>query len=165
VQGWELSGLKTKAVCQSCHMPAKGGKLVEWINYDVPTRKVASHAFPGVHDPDLLASALAVELEVAERQVVVRIRNTGSGHQIPASPWRKLIADVEALDAIGRIVFAKRDGYFHERSNEIWPDRPGVISFAQRAPFARVRVTLRYRFYLNQPDDEAAKVLVREFLL
>lgn len=163
VQSWELSGLKTKAVCQSCHMPARQGPLVQWINFSVPTRRVTSHAFPGVHDARFLAGALSVEMEVADERVVIHIRNTGAAHSVPASPWRKLIAQVEVTDQLGRTVMRKRDGYFHSRHNAIVPDAPATITFTRHAPMARVKVTLRFRYHPGQTDDEAAVILEREF--
>lgn len=166
VQSLELSPMKTKAVCQGCHMPVRDAKLVQWINFDaLPTRKVASHAFPGVHDPNTLRSAIAVETEVVEGRVVIGLVNRGSGHQVPASPWRKLIALVQVFDATGREIYRKRDGFFQERSNAIAPGERANISFNKRANHASVKVTLYYRFYPNQPDLDADKIAERSFAL
>lgn len=166
VQSLELSPLKSKVVCQSCHMPAKDGKLVQWINFDsLPTRKVADHSFPGVHDPNTLRSAIVVETEVVEGLVVVGLVNRGSGHQVPASPWRKLIALVQVFDATGREIYRKRDGFFQERGNAIAPLSRANISFMKRSNHASVKVTLFYRFYPNQPDLDADRIVERTFAL
>lgn len=166
VQSLELSPLKAKVVCQSCHMPTTDGKLVQWINFDaLPTRKVADHSFPGVHDPNTLRSAIVVEAEVVEGRVVIGLLNRGSGHQVPASPWRKLIALVQVFDATGREIYRKRDGFFQERGNAIEPLCRANISFNKRANHASVKVTLYYRFYPNQPDLDADKIVERTFAL
>lgn len=166
VQSLELSPLKSKVVCQSCHMPTTDGKLVQWINFDaLPTRKIGDHSFPGVHDPNTLRSAIVVETEVVEGRVVINLVNRGSGHQVPASPWRKLIALVQVFDATGREIYRKRDGYFQERNNAIEPLGHASISFNKRANHASVKVTLYYRFYPNQPDLDADKIVERTFAL
>lgn len=166
VQSLELSPLKSKVVCQSCHMPQTDGKLVQWINFEgLPTRKIGDHSFPGVHDPNTLRSAIAIETEVVEGRVVINLFNKGSGHQVPASPWRKLIALVQVFDATGREIYRKRDGYFQERGNAIEPLQRASISFNKRANHASVKVTLYYRFYPNQPDLDADKIAERSFAL
>jgi hypothetical protein len=147
-------------------MPVRDGKLVQWINFDgLPTRKVASHRFPGVHDPDTVQSAIRIEVEIVEGMVVVALANRGSGHQVPASPWRKLIALVQVHDATGREVLRKRDGFFQERRNAIAPGGREVITFTKRGNHAQVKVTLFYRFYPNQPDSEAERIAVRTIAL
>jgi hypothetical protein len=166
IQDWELSTLKTKVICQSCHMPIKDAKLVQWINFDsLPVRKVANHLFPGAHDPNTVQSAIRIEVEVVEGMVVVGLANRGAGHRVPGSPWRKLIALVQVFDAQGREVLRKRDGFFQERGNAIPPLGREIITFAKRANHAQVKVTLFYRFYPNQPDAEADRVAVRTFAL
>lgn len=166
VQDWELSSLKTKVICQSCHMPVKDSKLVQWINFDsLPVRRVASHSFPGAHDPKTVQSAIRIEVEVVEGMVVVGLSNRGTGHRVPGSPWRKLIALVQVFDAQGREVLRKRDGFFHERSNAIPPLGREVITFTKRGNHAQVKVSLFYRFYPNQPDAEADRMAVQTFAL
>ena len=147
-------------------MPTKDGKLVQWINFEgLPTRKVADHSFPGVHDPNTLRSAIVVETEVVEGMVVISLVNKGSGHQVPASPWRKLIALVQVFDATGREIYRKRDGFFQERGNAIPPLSRATISFMKRANHASVKVTLYYRFYPNQNDLDADKIVEKSFAL
>ncbi|MBI4858947.1 MAG: hypothetical protein HY815_01535 [Candidatus Riflebacteria bacterium] len=166
VQAWELAPLSARKVCQACHMPARDGKLVQWINFEnLPTRKVASHAFPGAHDPNTLRSAVRVEVEVVEGMVVVALHNRGASHLVPGSPWRKLIALVQVFDAMGREVYRKRDGFFQERGNAIPPLGRENITFMKRSNHASVKVTLFYRFYPNQPDLDADKVAERSFSL
>jgi hypothetical protein len=166
VQAYELSALRTKVVCQSCHMPASDKKLVQWINFEgLPTRKVASHAFPGVHDETTLRSAIKIEIEVVEGIVVIGLVNKGSGHLVPASPWRKLIALVQVYDGIGREIYRKRDGFFQERGNAIRPLGRENISFTRRPNHASVKVTLYYRFYPNQADASADVMAQRTFHL
>jgi hypothetical protein len=165
VQSYELSAVKTKVICQSCHMPLRDDRLAEWINFDLPIRRVASHAWPGVHDPGTLASAIRPEVEIVDGLVVVSLTNRGAGHHVPASPWRKLIALVQVYDAMGREVYRKRDGFFQERGNAIPALGRETITFLRRANHASVKVTLHYRFYPNQPDLEAARVFEGTFAL
>jgi hypothetical protein len=74
---WLSSPYAGKQPCQACHMPER------------------RHLWRGIHDPDMLRKALAVQLKLSklasgEYQVEIVARNQGAGHHLPTYMVPKL---------------------------------------------------------------------------
>lgn len=85
---WQASAYAPKQTCQSCHMPER------------------RHLWRGIHDPDMVRKALAVELHLQplpEGKYAVEIiaRNKGAGHHFPTYLVPKVHL-VLSLHAAGR---------------------------------------------------------------
>lgn len=97
---------KTKDTCQTCHMPPHKGKVETAVGG--PKRLgVRSHAFPGAHDPMLLAKALSLKVDTAARDGLLTVKtvveNVGAGHKVPGSgPIRNVILKIDVTDANGQ---------------------------------------------------------------
>ncbi len=100
---WKNGPYAKKGVhCQSCHMPRSEGKVVD------PSVKKSKfimnlHDVQGGHSVEQLKKAVSVKLSSINRvgnevQVVVRLKNKGSGHKVPTGmPTRELVLQLTAL--------------------------------------------------------------------
>jgi len=65
-QEWRASPHVSAGVgCQDCHMPA------------------GSHAFKGIHDPEMSRKALRIEVWRRQEEMELQARNVGAGHALP----------------------------------------------------------------------------------
>jgi len=65
-QEWRASPYASAGIgCRNCHMPA------------------GSHAFKGIHDPEMSRKALWVEVRRGREGIELRARNLGAGHALP----------------------------------------------------------------------------------
>lgn len=97
---------KTKDTCQTCHMPLHKGKVE--VAVGGPKRSgVRSHAFPGAHDPAILAKALSLKVDTTVQDGLLTVKtvveNVGAGHKVPGSgPIRNVILKIDVTDANGQ---------------------------------------------------------------
>lgn len=94
---------KVTQTCQECHMPLIPGEVE--VGLGGPLRSgMRAHTFTGVHDPELLANALSLDVttEIQDGTLVVRttVENTGTGHRVPGSaPISNVILKIDVVDA------------------------------------------------------------------
>jgi hypothetical protein len=79
---WENSRYADEGVsCQTCHMPDR------------------RHLWRGIHDPTTVRSAITIEWVTAEeREVGVRVTNTGAGHRFPTYATPEVVVRLVLLD-------------------------------------------------------------------
>jgi len=112
--------------CQSCHMPGR------------------RHAWPGIHDPEMVRSGVTVRLtrgDARDRvEATITLANTGVGHYFPTYVTPKVIVRFELVDAANNRV----DGSLHEEriGREVTLDLEREL-FDTRIPPGHTR-TVRY---------------------
>lgn len=90
---WEESSYHDAGVsCNDCHMPP-----AERVLADGSKRMGRSHRFPGAHDRDLLIAALDVATEIEADRLIVRVTNTGAGHNYPTDARHRALDLVVTL--------------------------------------------------------------------
>ncbi|MFH1468491.1 MAG: multiheme c-type cytochrome [Pseudomonadota bacterium] len=85
-QEWHEAAEPVDANCRACHMPAYVGKAAQLEG--VPERTLRRHTFPGGHDPDMVAEAVALAFVAVERGphgafLVLDVQNM-AGHDLPS---------------------------------------------------------------------------------
>ena len=105
---WQASPYPAKNVtCQSCHMRAASGKVVDPKVARTSATSVNVHEMPGGHSLEELNRALQAQIAALRRgdtvEVTVQLVNRGAGHRLPTgSPLRAIVMVVEATGSIGQ---------------------------------------------------------------
>ena len=103
---WEKSPYaKSGQQCQSCHMYAVQGKIVDVRVTTNSGDGINIHRMPGSRSVDQLNRAVQSQISTTRQgeqvKVVVKLTNVGAGHYVPTgSPMRKLILEVR-MDPFG----------------------------------------------------------------
>ena len=85
-QEWHEDAGPDDENCVECHMPAYTGQAAQLEG--VPERDLRDHSFPGGHDPDFVAEAMAIAVAGVERdeqglRLLVDVQNL-AGHDLPS---------------------------------------------------------------------------------
>lgn len=92
-QEWRQSTYAERDIhCQNCHMPER------------------RHLWKGIHDPEMVAQAVAISIELPETAphiggeftATIRIENVGAGHYFPTYVTPQVFVRAELLDADGQ---------------------------------------------------------------
>lgn len=142
VDQWRASAWARRGVdCRGCHMP--GG----------------DHAMLGAHDPEALRRALSLEARREGGELVVRVGNTGAGHNVPSGRRsRSLELVVDLPDRQERYRF--RNPFKGEGGENTQLPSGEVRRLAWLAGPGQIRVRLLFQFRPAQPDR--AGVLLHE---
>jgi hypothetical protein len=161
VSQWRRSGMAGVS-CSDCHAATPAG-----------------HAFPGSHEPDLVAAA--VELSVCARsgRIAAEVRNRGAGHHVPSGgvdrrvvlrAWRSSAPERVAEKSFGRRFRPLPGGGKQTLSDTtIPPGGSGRLVIRPRQlggdPGAPIQLELRYIYALDEradlPADEVSRVILR----
>ncbi len=76
--------------CQDCHMPDR------------------RHRWRGIHDPDMVRSALAFEVARDATGVALTITNRGAGHRVPTYVTPRIVVSGELVDAANAAIAGSR---------------------------------------------------------
>jgi hypothetical protein len=88
---WRTSPAGTAGIqCQDCHMPDR------------------RHLWPGIHDPEMVRSALELTVDSAPSGITLAITNARAGHMLPTYVTPRLVVSGELLDAGGAPVAGSR---------------------------------------------------------
>lgn len=88
---WKAGPFAARNVqCQDCHMPDR------------------RHRWRGIHDPEMVRSALGFAVERDEAGVALTIMNTGAGHFVPTYVTPRIVVSGELVDAAGQVVAGSR---------------------------------------------------------
>jgi len=87
--------------CQSCHMAAVRGNVVDPRVKSGGRSQINLHEIPGSHSVTQLNKAIQAQLsathEGGQLKVTVKVKNQGAGHSVPTgSPLRQLIVELRA---------------------------------------------------------------------
>jgi cytochrome c554/c'-like protein len=97
---WQKSTYaKAGQQCQSCHMYAVQGKVVDVRVTSASDKGINLHQMPGSRSVEQLNKAIQSQMSTARQgdqlHVTVKVTNAGAGHYVPTgSPMRKLILEV-----------------------------------------------------------------------
>lgn len=154
--------------CQSCHMSAVAGAVVDPRIKRVSMAKINLHQMPGSHSLAQLTSTiranLAVSHENGKLSVTVDMLNNGAGHYVPTgSPLRQIVLEVRADSNSG----------LHSREERVYArkvaDQQGAPIASEAAAFlkaARVLSDTRLapgekrteKFVFDLPNGDTARV-------
>ena len=154
--------------CQSCHMSAVKGEVVDPKFQRVATSKINLHQMPGSHSIDQLNSTIKASIQTSREggqiKVKVTVSNTAAGHFVPTgSPLRQLVLEVRADayngkhlrdERVYRRVVADAQGKEIEREHIAFLKAAKVLSDTRLAPDEK-RVE---QFAFNIPQGVAAQV-------
>lgn len=150
--------------CVSCHMPIIERPAV--IGGEV--RQIRRHIWRGGHDPEMVKSALTIDLsEQPEpsdntRRIALTITNTGAAHYVPTgTPDRHLTIDIKLFGKEGNVI----DEQSHTLKRTImW--RPFIIDlWDTRLPRGKPR-TFDVEFSADAENPpQAVEAVVRYFLV
>ena len=87
---WKAGPAAASLQCQDCHMPAR------------------RHLWRGIHDPEMVRSAIEFTLTDEPDAVTLTLRNRGAGHKLPTYVTPRLVVSGEALDEEGRAIPGSR---------------------------------------------------------
>lgn len=157
---WKNGPYAKKGVhCQSCHMPRSAGKVVD------PSIKKSKfimnlHDVQGGHSVEQLKKAVSVKLTSITRvgnevQVVVTLKNRGSGHKVPTGmPTRELVLQLTAVtgeatlftgEKVFKKVLADKKGKVLRTEAEIMLNATKITQDNRLAPMKDVPV--KFSFY------------------
>jgi len=81
---WRASPAAAAGIqCQDCHMPDR------------------RHRWPGIHDPEMVRSALGLEVDTGPSGITLTITNAGAGHMLPTYVTPRLVISGQLLDSGG----------------------------------------------------------------
>jgi hypothetical protein len=138
---WQTGGFAAKnATCQTCHMRATSGNVVDPKVARSAELAVNIHEMPGGHSVAELNRALLAQI-TAERkgetlEVTVQLTNRGAGHMVPTgSPLRAIVMVVDADNGVGtRHKATKTYGrVVVDESGKELTDEAGVFQHGARA--------------------------------
>jgi Cytochrome c554 and c-prime len=98
---WEKSSYaKAGQQCQSCHMYAVQGNIVDVRVKSASDKGINLHQMPGSRSVEQLNKAIQTQMSTARQgdqlRVTVKLTNAGAGHFVPTgSPMRRLILEVK----------------------------------------------------------------------
>lgn len=104
---WEKSPLgKAKdRTCMDCHMQ----KVMRPVAVGAEPRLVRSHVFPGSRSESQLRKAYTYDAKVVGNEIVVRIENSGTGHNLPTElKQRSLESVIVVRDTDGKELYRSR---------------------------------------------------------
>lgn len=105
---WQTSRYwKEGRQCQSCHMAAVAGDVVDPKFQRASSSKINLHQMPGSHSIDQLNSTIKASIQTVREggkiKVTVSVANTAAGHFVPTgSPLRQLVLEVRADTYAGK---------------------------------------------------------------
>lgn len=148
--------------CQTCHLPSSAGRAGGF-----------SHHCLGGHDDTLVQSAVTMQCEVQQQQLVVSVTNVGAGHNFPGERHnRVLLLEVMERDAAGAIVLGRQHTIkditpFRGESSaeEIQAGHTVQASFPIIANAATADVRLLFKRFPWIADREALVVKAQEVAL
>lgn len=150
--------------CIGCHMPIVERPVAQ-DGEERPIRKVRRHLWRGGHDPDMVKSALTIDLSEQAgpssdtRRFTLSITNTGAAHYVPTgTPDRHLTVDIKLLYGKDEVI----DEQNHILKRTImW--RPFIIDlWDSRLPRGEERT---FDIAIEDRRVEAVEAVVRYFLV
>jgi hypothetical protein len=171
---WQAGAFGSRNMaCQTCHMRATAGNVVDPKIARSAELSVNIHEMPGGHSVTELNRALLAQI-TAERkgdtlEVTVQVTNRGAGHKVPTgSPLRAIVMTVEADNGVGARHSASRTYgrvVVDEAGKEL-QDEAGVYQRGARAASDnRIAPGERRveRFSFAMPRTTPARALARFF--
>jgi len=159
------AGAEAGRTCMDCHMP-----LVERpVAVGGPVRKVRAHTFPASRSDSQLHRAYRYEARIEGNEAVVRVTNSGAGHNFNTGSIQRAIESVVTVrDAAGKEVRTDRQVF----KNDYWsmtglgipgPSIPAGRTREHRVPLgvADGTVECALLFKLYYPIDDGNGDLVR----
>ena len=130
---WKIAPAAASKQCQDCHMPDR------------------RHLWKGIHDPEMVRSAIEFSLTSEPEAVTLALRNAGAGHKLPTYVTPRLVVSGEALDAEGRPLSGSRREAVIGRavtldlSRELFdtrlaPGQSAIFRYPRVSPATRVRL-------------------------
>jgi len=173
---WKASPYPARNMsCQSCHMRAASGRVVDPKVQRVAATTVNLHEMPGGHSVAELNRALQAQISAVRRggtlDVTVTFVNRGAGHRLPTgSPLRSIVLVVDADGAVGRRQTATRtyarvvvDEHGKELTDEVtmWLKGGRVVKDTRLAPGERRVEQFSFPMPRGTPAHAVAKFYYR----
>jgi hypothetical protein len=173
---WQASPYPAKNVtCQSCHMRAATGKVVDPKVARTSATSVNVHEMPGGHSLQELNRALQAQITALRHgdtvEVTVQLLNRGAGHRLPTgSPLRAIVMVVEATGSIGQTQTATKtyarvavDESGKELTDEgtVWLRGGRVVSDDRIAPGEQRVEKFAFKLPRSTPAHAAARFYYR----
>ena len=173
---WKASPYAAKNItCQTCHMRAASGKVVDPKVLRVDATSVNLHEMPGGHSVVELNRALQAQVSAVRKgdtlDVTVTLVNRGAGHRLPTgSPLRSIVLVVYADGAVGQRQSAIRtyarvvvDDKGKELSDEatVWLKGGRVVKDDRLAPGERRVEQFSFKMPRTTPAHATARFYYR----
>ncbi len=146
VDQWRASGWATAGVdCRSCHMPGR------------------DHTMSGAHDPAMLRRAVDLQAHLEEGDLVVAIRNSGAGHNVPSGRRSRsldLVVDFRPVGTEQRYRFRNPFQGEGGANTQLPSGQTRTLRWPLPSPSGTATVRLVFQFRPGQKDS--AGVLVHE---
>jgi hypothetical protein len=152
-EDWQQSNYAAQAkTCQTCHMPGQESRAGGF-----------NHSCAGGLHADVLRSAATLDCEVQGQELVVTVRNTGTGHNFPGERHnRVLLVDLVETNAEDEIVLGQQQVIKHitpfrgeSSAEQIRAGESSVLRFeiVERASLANVRLIYKRFPWLKDEDS------------
>ncbi|GKS59659.1 hypothetical protein YTPLAS18_31860 [Nitrospira sp.] len=165
-------------ICQSCHMP----EITRPVAVDGPIRLGRRHLWRGGHDPDMVKSAMAVEVKAEPAQpqagrdlnLNVTLINAGAGHKLPTGdPDRHFTVEFAILDGNQKVLKEQTDtmgrwimwqpAIIELYDNRLMPLASREYPFSYRLPDDPAGLTLRVRVRYHIQTEGQHQMLIDKY--
>ncbi len=149
---WARSPFRFTVSCQGCHMPKRVARVANMRVPELPARTVHQHTFPGADDADFIRRAIEFQVERQGDELLLSIVNANAGHSLPASEGRTIIIRLTFLDDANLELDHVVECIEEYRHNRIRAGGSRVFSYLLKEGWRRVKVSVMFRHYPEQPE-------------
>jgi hypothetical protein len=165
-------------ICQSCHMP----EIDRPVAVNGPIRRGRQHLWRGGHDPNMVKSAVAIEVKAEpslpkagdDLQVTLTLINAGAGHKLPTGdPDRHFTVEFTVIDQTGTVLKEQTDtmgrwimwqpAIVELYDNRLMPLASRDYTFTYRFPKDPAGLSLRARVRYHIQSERQHNMLIKKF--
>ncbi|HEY7531267.1 MAG TPA: hypothetical protein VH681_00635 [Nitrospiraceae bacterium] len=165
-------------ICQSCHMP----EIDRPVAVNGPIRRGRRHLWRGGHDPDMVKSAIAVQVIAdppvpkpgEDLRLTLTLINAGAGHKLPTGdPDRHFTVEFAVLDQDQKIVKEQSDtmgrwimwqpAVIELYDNRLLPLASRDYAFSYQVPKELAGLTLRARVRYHIQTERQHQMLINKY--
>ena len=149
---WAQSPYRFTVSCQGCHMPKRVARVANMRVPELPARTLHQHTFPGADDADFIRRAIEFKIERQSDELLLSIVNANAGHSLPASEGRSLIIRLSFLDDSNLELEHRVECIEAAQRTRIRAGGSRVYSYLLQEGFRRVKISIMFRHYPEQPE-------------
>jgi nitrate reductase cytochrome c-type subunit len=165
-------------ICQSCHMP----EIDRPAAVDSPIRRGRQHLWRGGHDPEMVKSAVAVQVTADpalpkpgdDLTVTLTLMNSGAGHKLPTGdPDRHFTVEFIVTDRDNKILKEQSDtmgrwimwqpAIIELYDNRLLPLATRDYRFSYRVPQEVAGLNLKVRVRYHIQSERQHQMLIKKF--
>jgi len=151
---WVKSPYRTRASCQTCHMPARVGQTANLRHPSMSNKTIAAHSFPGSKDIDFIRRSIGFRIERQGTELLLSLVNEFAGHSLPASEGRTIFVRLVFLDEHNLEIQHRCETIDSKHCNRLRSGESRVYNYPLYDGWRRVKVSVLFRHHCGQPEKD-----------